>query len=750
MRLLMLFSVGFCASCGICAYIAWNDPLLWLELATVCFCLFCAGLCLRRRPLRACAICLLGMTVGFLWYWGYDALYLGAARAMDQREVKATITVTDYSFPADYGAAADGEVELEGKRYQLRLYLSKDVRLGPGDRVTGTFQFRFTSSGGEKKVTYHRGEGKFLLAYGRKDCQIIPGSEMQISYLPVRLRHRVLSLIPEIFPEDTAAFASALLIGEDSELTYEENTALKLSGIRHVVAVSGQHLVILLAAIMFLTGKARRVAYTLSVPILIIFSAMCGMTPSIMRACIMELILILGFLLKKEYDGLTALAFSVLCMVIVNPLAITSVSLQLSVASVLGMFLYTERIYDRMISWRFLTRKDPKAKPGKLWKGIVATVSVTVASMVLTIPLSALYFQTVSLVSVITNLLTLWLITLVFYGVIAAVLIGFAWVPAGVFLGTLLSWAMRLILRVSGLLAAIPGGCLYLRDWPICIAVLIAYGIGLLLLYSKRLRIWQAGCCMASVIAIGLALSWMLPRQDHYRITVLDVGQGQCILLQSADRIYMVDCGGGYAQDVADTAAETLLSMGISRLDGLILTHFDKDHSAGAEFLLTRINADALFIPQTWGKTEVPDWVYEGDHQLWTLSEDIHTSWKDSTLTIFAPNGGENGNEMGLCVLFQSGNCDILITGDRPKEQELALLAHVKLPKVTYLVAGHHGADSSAGPSLLQAVQPETVLISVGEDNRYGHPKAELLARLEKLGIRIRRTDLEGTILIRG
>ncbi len=750
MRLLMLFSIGFCGSCGICAYLAWNDPILWLEMAAVCCCLFCAGLCLRKRPFRAAAVCLLGMALGSLWYWCHDSMYLSAARRMDQMEVKASVTITDYSFPADYGVAADGEIELDGKVYQLRIYLSREVSLKPGDTVTGTFQMRFTSTGGKRNATYHRGEGKFLLAYGRKDCQITYGSEQKAVYLPARLRHRVLTLIPELFPEDMSAFASALLIGQDDDLTYEENTALKLSGIRHVVAVSGQHLVILMGAVMFLTGRARRLAYILSVPILIVFSAMCGLTPSIMRACIMQLLLILAFLAKKEYDALTALAFSVLCMVVVNPLAITSVSLQLSAASVLGMFLYTERIYQRILSWRFTARKDPKARPGKIHQGIAATVSVTLASMVVTLPLSAVYFQTVSLVSVVTNLLTLWLITLVFYGVIAAVLVGLVWAPAGACLGYVLAFAMRFIMWVSRTLAAIPGGCLYLRNEVIVIAAIIAYGILLLCLYSKGLRLWQAGCCISAVLAIGLAISWMLPRQDNYRITMLDVGQGQCILLQSGQRSYVVDCGGDYSQQAADSAAETLLSMGISRIDGLILTHFDIDHSGGAEYLLTRITADSIILPQTWGATQTPPWIYSGNSQVWTIQEDLSATWGHSKITIFAPNGGENGNEMGLCVLFQSGNCDILITGDRPKAQELELLSHVQLPKLDYLVAGHHGANSSTGPSLLAATRPETVLISVGRDNRYGHPKQELLERLQSFGCRILRTDHQGTIIIRG
>ncbi len=747
MRLLMLFTIGFCLSTGICAYVLWNDPVVCFLLAAACLCLCLSCYFMGKRPTRILAVCFLGMCLGNLWYGCYDTLRLRSARDMDQVEAQAVIYVTDYSYPTDRGVAADGETRIDSKTYKLRFYLQDTVQLKPGDRVEGRFLYRFTSSGGQEGETFHRGNGIFLLAYAQENIHVVPGNENQLKYLPARLRRSSLQIVSAVFPEDTRGFAAALLLGEDSGLTYAQNTDLKLSGIRHVVAVSGQHLLILMAAVMFLTGKRRRITCYLSFPVCLLFSAMAGFSPSIVRACIMQMMLSASFLAKREYDGPTSLSAAVLLMVLINPLAITSVSLLLSVASVGGMMQFSPKIYDRIMGSRFYGCISRFFLLYRIFRWTAITFSVTLSSMVVTVPLSALYFKTVSIISIVTNLATLWLISAVFYGVIAAVVLGALYLPAGSLLGGILSYPIRYVLTAAGFLADIPMGCIFLRNPYICLAVGAAYIVLVIYLLSKRSSALPACCYMAAFLLIGLALSWKQPLNDNFRVTVLDVGQGQCILLQSGSRTYMVDCGGDYPEGVADTAAETLLSMGINRIDGLILTHYDNDHAGAAPYLMQRIQVDTLILPEENQDSPLVQMV-PGSAVI--VSRDMAVSWEGGSITIFAANGGNNGNEMSLCVLFQSGNCDILITGDRPMEQEVNLLCHAPIPQLEFLIAGHHGADSSTGNVLLESTRPHTVIISVGAGNGYGHPGQQLLERLRQYGCMVRRTDLEGTIIIRG
>ena len=119
-------------------------------------------------------------------------------------------------------------------------------------------------------------------------------------------------------------------------------------------------------------------------------------------------------------------------------------------------------------------------------------------------------------------------------------------------------------------------------------------------------------------------------------------------------------------------------------------------------------------------------------------------------MTVFPPlqSAGET-NELGLCVLASAGDFDVLVPGDMSGQGEARLLAHTQLPKIEVLVAGHHGSATSTTQPLLDEIQPETAIISVGKNNRYGHPAQETLERLALAGTNIYRTDLQGTVTVR-
>ena len=234
-------------------------------------------------------------------------------------------------------------------------------------------------------------------------------------------------------------------------------------------------------------------------------------------------------------------------------------------------------------------------------------------------------------------------------------------------------------------------------------------------------------------------------------MTVLDVGQGQCILLQSGGRTYMVDCGGKGADGTADEAAQMLLSQGITKLDGVIITHFDGDHCAGTANLLTRVDADVVLLPVTEDESGVADAISsETKGNVYRVTEIVELTYSNVVITVIPSYMENSDNESGLCVLFQTENCAILITGDRNAFAERMLLRNIEIPDLDVLVVGHHGSKYSTGKELLEATKPETAIISVGENNPYGHPAQETLDRLIEFGCKVYRTDLHGTIIYRG
>ena len=238
---------------------------------------------------------------------------------------------------------------------------------------------------------------------------------------------------------------------------------------------------------------------------------------------------------------------------------------------------------------------------------------------------------------------------------------------------------------------------------------------------------------------------------DECRVTVLDVGQGQCVMLQSDGRNFMVDCGGMGADSTADEAAETLLAQGITKLDGIIVTHFDKDHCEGVANLLSRMGADIVLLPvmeDVSGRVEAI--VEAADGNACRVGEITRITFGDACLTVIPSYMEKSDNESGLCVLFQTQNCAILITGDRDAFGERMLLHNVEIPDIDVLIVGHHGSRHSTSELLLEVTRPEIAMISVGADNPHGHPADEILQRLKAFGCVVYRTDLHGTIIYRG
>ena len=743
MRKLMWFTIGFGIACALCAY---GLPGEWIVPSMlVSACLLAAGLWLSRKwkPVRTAAMTAFGCIIGLCWCLLFRQYYLAPVVFLDCAEQEVVITVTDYSYATEYGTGVDGIVDVEGKTYQIRAYMDEELSLVPGDRVSGLFRLRITTPDGEKGATYHQGKGIFLLAYQQDAVNVTKAAHTPRWSLSARLRLAIKSILQDCFPEDTLAFAKALLLGDTKDLSYEMDTAFKLSGIRHVVAVSGLHITILFALISILTFRKRYLTALVGIPVLILFAAVAGFTPSVVRACIMSGLMLLALLFDREYDGATALSFAALVMLAVNPLTITSVSFQLSVASVAGIYLFREGIENWLQGF---FGKDKKQKwKRKLQKWFASSVAITLSAMTLTTPLCAYHFGTVSLIGVVTNLLTLWVISFQFYGIMGVCLLGHIWTAGGMFLAKMISLPIRYVLWMAGILADFPLAAVYTNSVYITAWLVFCYVLLVVFLLQRKRKPIVLGCCACIGLCIALIASWAEPLLDDTRLTVLDVGQGQAMILQSEGRNYLIDCGGDSDTQTADTVAQTLLSQGVHRLDGIILTHYDRDHAGGLEYLLTRIQTDLLLVPDTVDVKTYP----QVDGTVCYVDEDLEITFGDAKLTVFGPIYSGSSNENSLCVLFERENCAILVTGDRSGFGERMLLRHTCLTDVDVLIAGHHGAKTSTSEALLQAVTPETVFISVGENNIYGHPDEALLERLREFGCSVYRTDVLGTIIYR-
>ena len=510
---------------------------------------------------------------------------------------------------------------------------------------------------------------------------------------------------------------------------------MSVSGLSHAVAVSGMHISILITMVAMLCGYAPRLMALFGVPVAVLFALMTGASPSVCRAAVMQIMLLLAPLVRRERDNVTTLAAAALLLLLQNPWCIASVSFQLSFAAVGGLMLFSGPMQKRILSF--------KKKPGKLLRVIASGISATLSASLTTIPLTLFYFGIVSIAALLVNLMVLWAVTGVFtLGLTACCIGALGAVPA--FAADILC---RYILKVSGMVAAFPYAAAYPQNVPLMIwAVMFYFFLAAVLLFKKLPVRWML-CAVTAAFLLCILPSHIRFTSRPWQMTALDVGQGQCLVLQIEDFTAVIDCGGSDPQAAGEKAARYLHSAGVTHADTLILTHYDEDHAGGAVQFLNRVRTDAVYLPKAAEDDALAAEIME-KAQGQEVTELTKITLPTGQLTLYPPVYNKNDKNTGVCVLMAAGEYDILITGDLDAMAEMRLMSVWDLPDVDLMVAGHHGAKSSTSQVLLDKVRPETVVISVGADNRYGHPNQETLSRLQSIGAEVCRTDILGDIII--
>ena len=761
MRRLAVFSFAFALAALCAGYLPLEGALLFLGggFLLAAAVLAAVPMCRRGAAGRGARWAAAGLALGFLWTAGYSALFWRPALALDDTTVRLQGTVSQWPQETGYGWSVRVRMEPEsGPETGVLLYLDgQGADLRPGDRVEMVAHCaRADRASSGEKITYYTSQGIFLTAQGYGRLDVERPERPPLRDWPAWWTRALEESVDAIFPADTAPITKALVTGNRQDLSDSFNMDLQRTGLTHTVAVSGSHLAFLAGLLTLLLGGSRRLTALVLIPVSILFTLMTGCTPSIVRAAIMIILLQLAPLLGRARDSATALGTALLLLLMWNPFSITHAGLQLSFAAVAGILLCSDRIQGALLArlpWREARRGSA------LWLGrgaltfLASTLSATVGASVLTTPLAALYFNSVPLISLLSNLLTLWAVSGLFgaglvLGLAGVFLPQLAQLPARVasLLGEYLVGSIQALSQAP--FSAITLDTVYFRLWFLFLYLLVLWTA------LRRDRRWITPGC-AVVISLCLAAIWnnLSFWQGSGAVTALDVGQGQSILLRSGRFLALVDCGGDGPDSAGDVAADYLVDRGVGRLDLVVLTHFHDDHANGVVQLLRRVEVDALAIPdvdqENPVRQEILDQAAErGTRVLFVRADTALELEGGRTLRLIAPLGSGDTNEEGLTVLLDQEGLRTLITGDMGADVEELLLAHVQLPETQVLVAGHHGSRYSTSQALLDRTGPAYALISVGEDNLYGHPAQETLERIASAGAEIYRTDVSGTVTV--
>lgn len=587
---------------------------------------------------------------------------------------------------------------------------------------------------------YYQTEGIDLFMKG-ESCQVIACRRFSIGDWLWRFRERLKKVLKELAPGE-AGELSAMLLGEKSLLEEETKKIYKLLGIYHILAISGTHLTVIgmgVTKALEKAGAGLKLSSAAAGAVMIFYGAFTGNSVSTLRAVIMFLLYAGARIIGRTYDMLSALALSGILILLDNPGYLYHSGFLLSYLAVAGIGILTPVLSER--------KREGKAK--KVREGLTGGMAVFLAQL----PVLEYFFYEIPLFSLAVNLLVIPLLPLVLASGFLGATIGL-WAPM----------AGRVILL---------GACLPLRLYEeIGLAV---QRMPFSSLVTGQPDLWQAGVYylllaaavigkrrgariffVAGIMAAVLTLGWRPGPQ--FRLTMLDVGQGDCLALETVSgNCYLIDGGSSSVQQVgAYRILPYIKQRGRSIIEGVFVTHPDQDHISGILEILeemTRggsVKVKRLFLP-LWMREQEDQSIQEAAQKSgvpvrYLRKGDVMLDG-ETRFRILYPDEEEKGsdaNSGSLTMMAEYGKLKVLLTGDLTGEGEEKVTEEAIGCQI--LKVAHHGSASSTGDGFLDRAAPSFALISCGQNNRYGHPSPQLERRLEERGILVFDTHLNGAV----
>ncbi|MBA9006919.1 ComEC/Rec2 family competence protein [Thermomonospora cellulosilytica] len=542
-----------------------------------------------------------------------------------------------------------------------------------------------------------------------------------------------------VLPADQGAVLPGMVVGDTSRLPPELAEDFAAAGLTHLLVVSGANLAIVAGAVLAIcrfTGLGRRRAPVPAALALLAFVVVARPEPSVLRATVMALIGLLAFMSGRERQGLPALSAAVLLLVLLDPGLARSYGFALSVLATGGLLVLAPR-------WRERLRRR---LPGPVAEGL----AVTAAAQLACLPVLVMLTGEIAAASIAANMLAMPAVPVAtLLGALTAAI-----APVAMPVARLTVWpaglAVGWIIGVARVTAGIPYATLPWREGTAgAAAVLLAGAVGYLL-WRCRPLLALAAAVLSGVIAAGVLMRVTAPDWPPagWQYVACDVGQGDAgVLATGPGQAVVVDTGPD--PDLVDSCLDGL---GVRSIPLLVLTHPHADHIDGTPGVRRgRSVGTVVTSARTNGKE---------DRHLAELAVRPATAghrWRigDLTLEILAPAttgpallsdaDGEAVNNTSVVLLARRPGFSALLTGDIEIDAQRALLPRV--PHVQLLKVPHHGARYQ-DPAFLAATRATISITSVGEGNDYGHPAPSTLALLQRLGMRVYRTDLHGDIAV--
>ena len=519
--------------------------------------------------------------------------------------------------------------------------------------------------------------------------------------------------------EGVEGLLRGILFGEKNQIADDVYDDFRKNGTAHVLAVSGLHVGILYSAYKKLYERKKSIFFTIAfILFLLIYGSAALWAVSVTRAIGLVLLVTLGKSFHRRYDLLTAVSAMAMVSMIQNPYVIFGAAFQMSFLAVVSI-TFLQRFFEGLVGEKW-------AVPFAVQAGLM--------------PYMAYTFNYVSFVGILCNVPVIFLATLL----VPLGMIGFVFfLFTGILLPDLsmaLEWISRLMIWTNHVFLA-DGVLSFDVISPPMWMMLLLYGIMFfctseyfhIYFYRKEWRKLLVPILLILVIVLGGLLT-ARSAFDRAELVFVDVGQGDCLHVKTPKGIQvLIDGGGRFGYDMGEkTLKPYLLKNRVDYLDLVATTHLHLDHYGGIEQLLSCYPVNQLITAGKKGDCIVLEDGYFVEI-LWPMTQNPKT---------------EDENENSLIFMIHHNGLKTLITGDITAEGEDMLLKAYRGTdklKADILKVAHHGSSYSSSDAFLDAVNPQVAVISVGQNN-YGHPSEIVIENLEKKGIMVFRTDMDGAV----
>jgi competence protein ComEC len=738
----------------------------------------------QDRSVRLAGFCALALLAGALRYQGavpdldnpsLVAHYNGTgwvtvegvvADYPDQRDTWTNLTLAVESLERESGSAGPvrGKILIRAPRYP-------QIRYGDRLRVSGLLEtppvFEDFSY-----ADYLQRKG-ILSVIQRPQIEKLgagEGSPWRRALFAVKDRAR--QALGRLVPDPEGTLLLGIVLGTKSSISPDLYEKYNATGTSHIIVISGSNISLVSGLLWLLLGwlLGKRRAYWLTLGGIAVYVALVGADAAVVRAGLMGGLYVTALYLGRRATAYVSLLVTALALTLINPFSLWDVGFQLSFAATLSLILFSpaiERLLERALG-RFLAAEYA----GRIVRTLRDAVVMTLAAQILTLPLVVYHFGRLSLVSPLANVLVVPAQPPIM--VLGSLVAALAMLPPLEPLAQVMAWIPWLCLAYTDAVVQ------WLADWPLAsipvdsispawfLLLGAAGGAGLWLSNARRRQRLLArvrapvpwpGVAALALAGAGAVLAWLAVAQlpdGRLHVAFLDVGQGDAILI-TTPRGQQVLVDGGPSPAALTSALGDEMPFWDRSLDLVIMTHADADHLTGLVEVLNRFQVgawldnglaseDDLYVECQWPQQEAAGIV----RRVLAAGDRLDLGQGVTLEVLHPPAGGMPGadaNENSVVLRLVWGQASFLLTGDIEAEAEAQLLRSGRPLAAQVLKVAHHGSGDSSGAEFLAAVAPRYAIISVGAENRFGHPAPALLERLaEAPDLAVLRTDEAGTV----